>query len=157
MLGCNQEITVWCRKKEQKSGKEAKEAFARHVLPVKCRWKNCVERNVSNGTANVYNNVVIIVPYFDDKAGFDMFDIKEGDIAALGVYDINITGTSPYTAGEVKRLLAPDIATVNSVSYNFDVSERGTATPAACGRHPLHQGAKERNGMKGKHLRLTGN
>jgi len=132
MLGCNQDITVWIRKKIPEV---TKEIFMRRILPIKCKWKNYTERNINNGTANIYNSVVIIIPYFDDKAGFDMFDIKEGDIVALGIYDINITGTPPYTASEVKRLLGPNITTINSVSYNFDLSDN----------------------IKGKHLRLTGN
>jgi len=138
MLGCNQNITVWCRKKVPQGNKEI---FIRRVLPVKCRWKNCAERNAGNGTANIYNNVVIIIPYFENETGFDIFDIKEGDIAALGVYGINITGTSPYTASEIKRLLAPNIATINSVSHNFDSGSSMSSMSS----------------MKGKHLRLTGN
>ena len=135
MLGCNQDITVWIRKKQAK-----KEIFIRKILPVKCKWKNYTERGVNNGTANIYNSVVIIVPYFDDKNDFSIFDIKEGDIAALGVYEADITGTSPYTASEIRQLLAPNITTINSVAYNFDA-----------------ENSINRNNMKGKHLRLTGN
>jgi hypothetical protein len=83
---------------------------------------------------------VIVIPYFDglisgETGGdFNIFDIKEGDIAALGVCDIEITGISPYTIGEVRQLLAPNITIVKSTAYNF--------TPD--------------NYMKGKHLRITG-
>ena len=138
MLGCNHDITVWIRKKVPEVNKEI---FIRRILPVKCKWKNYTERSINNGTANIYNNVVIIIPYFDNISGFDIYDIKEGDIAALGIYDINITGTSPYTANEVKRLLAPNITTINSVAYNFDAENKINGM----------------NNMRGKHLRLTGN
>ena len=133
MLGCNQDITVWIRKKNS----IAKEIFERHILPVKCRWKNYTERNINNGAANIYNKTVIIIPYFEDISDFGIFDIKEGDIAALGVYDTDetdITGISPYTLSEVRQILSPNITTINSVSYNFDNFD-----------------------MKGRHLRLTGN
>ena len=138
MLGCNEEITVWIRKKVSDENKIKKEIFTRYILPVKCRWKNYTERSINNGTANIYNNVVIVIPYFDGEPDFDIFDIKEGDIAALGVYDTDITGTSPYTLNEVKQLISPNITTINSASYNFDLSD-------------------DINSMKGKHLRLTGN
>jgi len=153
MLGCNQDITVWIRKKVPEVNKEI---FVRRILPVKCRWKSYTERNINNGTSNIYNNVVIIVPYFDNISDFSIFDIKEGDIAALGVYDIDITGVPPYTASEIKRLLAPNITTINSVSYNFDL-ERGTQTPTVCGRHPLSKGGFQEIKTKGEHLRITGN
>jgi len=138
MLGCNHDITVWIRKKVPEVNKEI---FIRRILPVKCRWKSYSERDINNGTANIYNKTVIIIPYFDAIAGFDIFDIKEGDIAALGVYDINITGTSPYTAGEIKRLLSPNITTINSAAYNFDNFDAENSM----------------NTIKGRHLRLTGN
>jgi len=110
MLGCNQDITVWIRKKIPETGQEI---FTRQVLPVKCRWKN----------------KIIIIPYFD---GLPDMQIKKGDLAALGVCNIEITGITPYTASEVRRLLSPNIAMIDSVSCNyFD--------------------------EKGKHLRLTGN
>jgi len=142
MLGCNQDITVWIRKKVPEVNKEI---FVRRILPVKCRWKNYTERTVNNGTSNIYNSVVIIVPYFDGIADFDfdIFDIKEGDIAALGVYDMDIGGMSPHTVSEIRRLLAPNITIINSVAYNFDAEDD-------------INGMKSRN-MKGKHLRLTGN
>ena len=136
MLGCNQDITVWNRKKvpELSSGlaNSKNEIFVRQVLPVKCKWKNYTQRSINDGTANIYNSVVIIIPYFD---GISDLHIKEGDIAALGIYEIDITGVSPYTASEVKRLLVPNITTINSVAYNFDLSDN----------------------IKGRHLRLTGN
>ena len=137
MLGCNQNITVWIRKKVTGTNKTNKEVFTRYVLPVKCKWKNYSERVVGNGMANIYNNVVIIVPYFEseNETDFDVFDIKEGDIAALGVYDIDITGVSPFTVSEVKQSFAPSVTTINAVAYNFD----------------------DGIGMKGKHLRITGN
>ena len=131
MLGCNQDITIWIRKKIPTTGQEV---FVKHVLPVKCRWKNHTERNTNGGTANIFTSTIIIVPYFD---GIADLQIKEGDIIALGVYDIEVTGISPYTASEIKQLLAPNITTVKSVAYN---------------------GINDKmNGMKGKHLRLTGN
>ena len=136
MLGCNHDITVWIRKKNPDLSKAGKEIFTRHVLPVKCRWKNFTGRNTGGGTANIYNNAVIIIPYFD---GICDLHIKEGDFAAPGVYETDITGVSPYTASEIRRLLSPNITIVNSVSYNFD---------SAC-RNSI--------GMKGGHLRLTGN
>jgi hypothetical protein len=129
MLGCNQDVTVWIRKKIPGTGQEV---FTRSILPVKCRWKNQTERSISNGAANIFTSAVIIVPYFDGISNPDI-QPKEGDIMALGVCDIDITGITPYTAGEVKRLIAPNIATVKSIAYNFS------------------------DNMKGKHLRLTGN
>ena len=131
MLGCNQDITVWVRKKILASSIK-NEVFTRYVLPVKCRWKNHGERNINGGAANIYNKAVIIIPYFD---GISELNIKEGDIAALGVCEVDITGVSPYTASEVRQIFSPNITTINSVSYNFD----------------------EANNMKGRHLRLTGN
>jgi len=125
MLGCNHDITVWIRKKIPFANKEI---FQRLVLPVKCKWKSNTARNTNSGTVNIYNNVVIIIPYFDHISDLN---IKEGDIAALGVYDMDITDSSSYTASNLKQLLFPNITTINSVSYNFDT--------------------------KGKHLRLTGN
>ena len=127
MLGCNQNITVWIRKKIPESNKEI---FVRHVLPVKCKWRNHTERNISNGNANIFNSAAIIIPYFD---GLSDLQIKEGDIIAPGAYDIDITGTSPYTVSEIRQQLAPNIAAVKSVSDNIGPN------------------------MKGKHLRLTGN
>ena len=127
MLGCNHDITVWLRKKSPETGGEI---FVRYILPVKCRWKSYTERNISGGTANISNGTVIIIPFFDNLPGLK---IKEGDIAALGAYDLDVTGTPPYTAGWLKRLLAPNVATIRSVSYHLEES------------------------MKGKHLRLTGN
>jgi len=128
MLGCNQDITVWIRKKVPEMNKEI---FIRRVLPVKCKWRNYTERNINGGTANIYNNVVIVIPYFD---GLGELNIKEGDIAALGAYDIDITGIPPYTINEIRRLLAPNITTVKSTANNFTSD----------------------NYMKGKHLRVTG-
>jgi len=133
MLGCNQALTLWLRKKipvPNNANNASKEIFVRHILPVKCKWKNCTEQSVSSGTSVVYNSTVIIIPYFD---GISELEIKEGDIAAVGIYDIEITGTAPFTSGYLKQLLAPDITAIKSVSYN------------------------DTDGMKGKHLRLTGN
>jgi len=113
MLGCNQDVTVWLRKKIRETGQEI---FIRRVLPVKCRWRD----------------KTVIIPYFD---GLTDLQIKEGDMMALGICDIDITGYSPYTAGDVKRLFAPNIATVRSVACHFD----------------------GQNIMKGGHMRLTGN
>ena len=131
MLGCNQDITIWIREKIPETKKEV---FARHILPVKCKWKSRTERAANNGTANIYNGVVIIIPHF---GGISELNIKEGDIAALGVYDggFDITGIPPYTANELKQKLAPNITTVKSVSRNFDADAN----------------------TRGKHLRLTGN
>ena len=98
MLGCNQDITVWTRKKIRETGQEI---FIRRILPAKCRWRN----------------KVIIIPYFD---GISDFEIKKGDLAALGIYDIEITGITPYTASEVRRLLSPNIIMIGSVSRNFE-------------------------------------
>lgn len=111
MLGCNQDITLWKRKKIPATSQEI---FVRHVIPVKCKWKD----------------KIIIVPYC---GAVSELNIKDGDVAALGVYDIDITGATPYTVSEVKQLLAPNIITVKSVTFNCDTE------------------------MKGKHLRLTGN
>ena len=130
MLGCNQDVTVWIRKKVRETGQEI---FVRQILPVKCRWKNYTERNINNGTANIYTGTVVIIPYFDGLADLE---IKEGDIIALGVCDVDITGITPYTAGDVKRLYAPNIASIKSIAYNF---------------------SGQNSDMKGKHLRLTGN
>jgi len=125
MLGCNQDITVWVRKKVPEINKEI---FVRRVLPVKCKWRNYTERDTSGGKSNIYNKVVIVIPYFD---GLNDLNIKEGDIAALGVCDIvEITGISPYTISEVRQLLSPNITAVKSVAYNNDA--------------------------RGKHLRITG-
>ena len=124
MLGCNQDITVWIRKKVPEVNKEI---FIRRVLPVKCKWRNYTERETSGGTSTIYNKVVIVIPYFD---GLDELNIKEGDIAALGVCDMEITGIPPYTISEVRQLLSPNITTVKSTAYN--------------------------NGDRGKHLRVTG-
>jgi len=124
MFGCNQDITIWIRKKVPEVNKEI---FIRRVLPVKCKWRNYIERNINRGTANVYNNVVIVIPYFD---GLTELNIKEGDIAALGACDMEITGIPPYTIGEIRQLLAPNITSVISAAYN--------------------------NGAMGKHLRVTG-
>jgi len=165
MLGCNQNITVWIRKKEANKAKETREVFVRYVLPVKCRWKNFTERSVSGGTSNVYNSVAIIIPYFEstEDFDFDILEIKTGDIAALGVYDdIDITGVSPYTLSEVKRLLGQNIVTINSVACNFDL-ERGESPvtavtpPFAKGGLGEIDGGTKINKMKGGHLRLTGN
>ena len=140
MLGCNQDITVWIRKRIPEVNKEI---FARRILPVKCKWKNHSERNINNGAANIYNKTVIIVPYFDGISDFDIYDIKEGDIAALGIYDIDITGSPPYTVSEIRRLLNPNITIINAVSYNFDSLDG----------YDGHNGMN----MKGKHIRLSGN
>jgi hypothetical protein len=126
MLGCNQNITVWIRKKVPEANKEI---FVRRVLPVKCKWRNYIERDVNGGAANIYNKVVIVMPYFDD---LNELNIKEGDIAALGVCDIEITGISPYTISEIKQLLAPNIMIVKSIALNNS------------------------DGMKGQHLRIMG-
>ena len=128
MLGCNNNITLWIRKKSPETNKEI---FVRQVLPVKCRWKNNTERNTDGGTSNIFTRTVIIIPHFD---GIADLKIKEGDIAALGIFDVEITGVSPCTAGELKQSLAPNVTTVKSVAYN---------------------GVDEN--MKGKHIRLTGN
>ena len=147
MLGCSQDITVWLRKKVSESDKSKKEIFIRRIIPVKCRWKNYTERSTNNGAANIYNKTVIIIPYFESEPGFGIFDIKEGDIAALGIYDTDITGTSPYTLSEVRQAVSPNITTINSVAYNFDLDLEGD-----------HEGRPYgNNGMKGRHLRLTGN
>ena len=134
MLGCNQDITVWVRKKIPEVNKEI---FVRRVLPVKCKWKKYSERNTGDKTANIYNHVVVIIPYFDELKNFN---IKEGDIVALGVYDIEITGVSPYTISEIKQLLAPNIMTVKSAACNFDINININGN----------------SDMRGKHLRLTG-
>jgi len=129
MLGCNQDITLWIREKIPETNGEI---FVRSVLPVKCKWRNYTEREVNNGTSNIYNRTVIIIPYFD---GISELNIKEGDIAALGVYgnSFDITGILPYTAGGLRQMLAPNITAIKSVSRNLE------------------------NNMRGRHLRLTGN
>ena len=124
MMGCNQNITVWIRKKVPEANKEI---FVRRVLPVQCKWRSYTERQNNGGTSNVYNNVAVVIPYFD---GMNEFNIKEGDIAALGVCDIDITGIPPYTISEVRQLLAPNITIIKSVAYNCEA--------------------------QGKHLRITG-
>ena len=108
-MGCNQDITLWTRKKIAETGQEI---FIRRILPAKCRWRN----------------KIIIIPYFD---GIIDFDIKKGDLAALGICDVEITGITPYTASEVRRLISPNIIMIESVSCNFD--------------------------GEGPHLRITGN
>ena len=143
MLGCNQDITLWIRDRnkdrESETGKY-KEVFTRYVLPVRCRWINCVERDISGGTVNIYKKVVIIIPYFE---GLVDLNIKNGDIAALGDCRIDIgvdevgevdeiEGNMMLTSSELKQFLMPDIMTIKSLEYNID-------------------------DMRGKHLRLTGN
>ena len=123
MHGCNQDITVWLRKKLPGTGQEV---FERHVLPVKCRWTTRAERTVSNGVSNISTSAAVVIPY---TGAIEKLKIKEGDMIALGVWDIDVTGISPYTAGEVKRLISPNAATVKSVALNSE---------------------------KGAHLRLTG-
>jgi len=131
MLGCDNYITLWIKKKPSEKG--ASEHFERVALTVKCKWKNYTERVINNGAANIYNGVVIIIPYFE---GLSKLNIKEGDIAALGIHDIKITGTSPYTASEIRQLLSPRITVIKSVSHNYNPDNKS---------------------MKGAHLRLTGN
>jgi len=148
MLGCNQDITIWVREKANKTNKEK---FVRNIIPVKCKWKNHTVRNLDGAGANIYNSVVIIIPYFD---GILDLNIKEGDIAALGVRDdIEITGVSPNTASEVRQRLSPNITIINSVSCNFDESPLPPSTTLTPPSKREAKGAF----MKGEHLRLTGN
>ncbi|MCL2096683.1 MAG: hypothetical protein FWH10_07245 [Oscillospiraceae bacterium] len=132
MLGCNQNITIWQRKKTPGTGCEF---FVRKILPVKCRWRNRTERDINNLTSNIYTSCIAIIPYYPGLSGLEL---KEGDIMALGVCDIDITGNSPYTIGDVKRLYSPNIAVIKSIAYNFSDNNSGDFE------------------MKGKHLRLTG-
>jgi len=139
MMGCNSDITVWIRKRVPEINKEI---FVKRVLPVKCKWRNYTEREINGGTANIYNHVVIVIPYFDK---LNEFNIKEGDLAALGVWDIEITGISPYTIGEVRQLLAPNIMIIKTAARNFDLNNNDDMN-----------NINDMNNMRGKHLRVTG-
>lgn len=134
MFGCTQDVTLWRRTREDnhnaQDNKFSKEIFVRTIIPVKCKWRTHVERNISGASANLSNNAVVIIPYFEGIANL----IKAGDIIALGMHDIDIivnsdsrdvgmpSATGICGEGELKRLLAPNIITVSSVFYNGELN-----------------------------------
>jgi len=140
MLGCNDNVTVWNRFRNPETGKDE---WYRKVLPVKCKWKTRIERNISAGVASVANSFTLIVPQSEyckspqewdalnagEKARF--FTFREGDVVAEGVHKTEITGVKPFTESEVKAMLAPNVMVIKAVQDNTRV-------------------------MHGKHLRIDG-
>ena len=125
MLGCNDGVTVWNRWRNPVTGKDE---WVRHVIPVKCKWKTRVDREVSSGgTTNVANSFVLVVPYTEsyrkpqewdalDVAGkTQFFTLKSGDLAALDAQTAEITGVKPNTEAEIKKVLLPDAMTIKMV------------------------------------------
>ncbi|WP_066689071.1 hypothetical protein [Christensenella intestinihominis] len=127
MLGCNDNVTVWNRWRNPETGKDE---WFRHILPVKCKWKTHVNRDVSGGTANIANSLVLVVPYSElyrkpqvwaalnaeDRKKF--FTLQGGDLAALDIQTAEITGTKPNTEAEIKKSLLPDVMTIKAVPDN---------------------------------------
>lgn len=133
MFGCNDDVTVWNRWRNPETGKDE---WYRHILPVKCKWKTHANRDVSGGTANIANSIVLVVPYSEtyfkpqewavlDVAGkARFFTLKSGDLAALGKQEVEITGIRPSTEAEIKKILLPDVMTIKAVQ-DFTRSAQG--------------------------------
>lgn len=133
MFGCNDDVTVWNRWRNPETGKDE---WYRHILPVKCKWKTRANRDVSGGTANIANSIVLVVPYSEayfkpqewavlDVAGkARFFTLQSGDLAALGVQTAEITGVKPNTEAEIKKALLPDAMTIKAVQ-DFTRSAQG--------------------------------
>lgn len=134
MFGCNDDVTIWNRWRNPETGKDE---WFRHVIPVKCKWKTRVDREVSSGgTANIANSIVLVVPeseYYrspqewavlgaEEKRQF--FTLQSGDLASLGVKAAEITGLKPNTEAEIKKSLLPDAMTIKAVQ-DFTRSAQG--------------------------------
>jgi hypothetical protein len=46
------------------------------------------------------------------------YTLNIGDIIALGVHEIEITGETPFTLTDVRKVLEPNIFTIQSVQDN---------------------------------------
>ena len=132
MFGCNQSVTIW---NKWNNPTTKKDEWFRHVVPVLVRWKCHTERTVSGTSASVANTIVIIMPPSEqckppdewegsaDKGGF--FTLQKGDLVALGIHDMEITGVAPYRESDVKAALSESMI-IKSIEDN---------TRAAHGKH----------------------
>lgn len=121
MMGCYDTVTVW---------NEHNNAFYRHVIPVKCKWKSKLVRTVSGTTANVADVIVVVIPFTDlykpfsewkllsedDKKQY--FTFNKGDIMALGAITVDITGMKPYTKSEIRQMFSPNSLAIKVIQDN---------------------------------------
>ena len=111
MRGVNATVTIW-RKRFNQTAK--KDEFSREVLPMLCKWDDKTVKTATDKGAVINKIVIVAIPYVP---GYEP-ECYAGDYLALGEQIIEITGISPYTAAEVKKLLEPDFIQVKSVSDN---------------------------------------
>lgn len=125
--GCFQTVTIWNKWRNHSTGKDE---FYRHVLPVPCKWKNHIQRSISDSTANIASSIIAMIPYSDtyrsatewkalDADGRSAFwTLQTGDLMALGDQSTEITGVKPYTTSDVLTALAPNVMTIKGFQDN---------------------------------------
>ena len=101
MHGCCERVTLWRREGNK---------FGREVIGG-CRWRRRTERRLEGAGFITREIVSIIVPY---RPGFA---VAPGDLAALGVHELEITGEKPYRESDARAML--ELVTVQRVSYNI--------------------------------------
>lgn len=122
MQGCKQRVTIWSRCRDGDA-----EQFVRRVLPVDCKWKSSIGRDMAASGARMDNSFTVIVPAcaaymapeewvaasMAERAG--RFTVQLGDLMALGEHEREITGTAPDTKSGMRQQLAPECLEVHRV------------------------------------------
>lgn len=116
MRDCTQKVTIWNKRHDKKTG----DYYKRTIISVPCKWIDKIAQELSGTTVNMASVYAVIVPYYKE------FLANVGDIVALGIHNVEISGTKPFTASEVKESLLPEVFTVKAVIDN---------TRSALGKH----------------------
>lgn len=131
MLGCEQKVTVWNRYR----GLEG-DVFIRRIVPVGCKWKSSVGRDMSASGARVDNSFTVIMPACEEYLPPDLwnaageeqrrecFTLQMGDLMALGEHEEEISGIVPNTKSGFRQRFAPECFEVHTVR-NFTRDMRG--------------------------------
>jgi len=93
-----------------------------------CKWNDTTVRTVTGGQAIVIQTVRIIIPHINNYN----LDLQQGDYAALGYYDIDITDTAPARAADLKAKILTFIE-IKTVTDN---------TRSALGKHYVVEGVR---------------
>jgi len=130
MFDCNQDITIWNRWKDPLN-KQADEVFYRHVIPVKCKFKNSVVKTAGDSGVIFGNAITIIIPYtvfyvpyevwimISEDERRNLFTFNLNDLVALGVKDAEINSSpNGIKESEIKSMYSPNACHIKSVKDN---------------------------------------
>ncbi|MCL2772346.1 MAG: hypothetical protein FWD71_03260 [Oscillospiraceae bacterium] len=95
MFGCNQDITLWRRKKDLSTKKEI---FAKVDIPVKCMWKSRHESHINGTGESLPDRIVVIIPYYEGLS------VNLGDILECGIDKITVSAVEYNLSGYGRHL-----------------------------------------------------